>query len=300
MEHRQDNLLACILMVAGMAIFSVEDLFLKWTAVALSPGQVLLMTGLAGAVLLGIASEWRGQRIISPYVFRRQVVIRNLSEALSSGLYVAALALIPLSVNAALLQASPLVTTLGAALFLRESVGWRRWSAIGAGFVGVLVILRPGTDGFEWAGLLTVACVIVLAARDIATRGMPGEIGSLQLMTWAYIALVPAGIAMLWFSGTPLVAPDPAQWVMLACALVAGLAGYAAITVALRMGEVSVVMPFRYTRLVFTMAFAIVLAGERPDMLTYAGSALVIASGLYTFWRETRLSRRRTKAFLNR
>lgn len=287
-----DNTRASLLMLGSMAAFAFEDVFLKRAATALHPGQVIAMVGFAGALCFWAVAAAKGQPILSRRALTGAALIRSLSEAGASMLYITALALIPLSVNAALLQASPLVVTMGAALVLREPVGWRRWSAIVVGFIGVLIILRPGTDAFQWAGLLTVACVVILAARDLSTRIMPADIGTFQLTTWAYLALVPAGLALMVIDQTAPIAIDPANWLDLFIALVTGLVGYWAVTAAMRIGEVSFVAPFRYSRLVFAIILAAFFFDERPDALMLTGAALIIGSGLYTFARERRLRRR--------
>ncbi|WP_050527418.1 DMT family transporter [Pseudorhodobacter aquimaris] len=288
-----DNTRASLLMLGSMAAFAFEDLFLKRSATALNPGQVLVMIGTVGAVFFWLAAASKGQRILTRRAFAPAALLRSVCEGLASLLYVTALSLIPLSTNAALLQASPLVVTMGAALFLREPVGWRRWSAILVGFIGVLIVLRPGTEGFQIAGLLTVASVIALAARDLSTRMMPADIGTFQLTTWAYISIVPAGILLMVIAGAAPVLTIPAtQWPDLIGALITGLVGYWAVTAAMRVGEVSFVAPFRYSRLVFAVILATLFLGERPDIWMIAGSALIIGSGLYTFARERNLRRR--------
>lgn len=287
-----DNTRASLLMLGSMAAFAFEDVFLKRAATALHPGQVMAMVGFAGAICFWVVAASQRQPILTRRAFCRPALIRSLSEAGASMLYITALALIPLSINAALLQASPLVVTMGAALFLREPVGWRRWSAILVGFAGVLIILRPGTDGFEVAGLLTVACVFILAARDLATRMMPADIGTFQLTTWAYIALVPAGILLMLFGGVDAMAIDPSHWGDLAGALLTGLVGYWAVTAAMRVGEVSFVAPFRYSRLVFAAILGAIFFGEHPDIWMIIGATLIIGSGLYTFARERILRRK--------
>lgn len=286
------NTRASLLMLGSMAAFAFEDVFLKRAATALHPGQVMAMVGLAGALCFWAVAAAKRQPILTRRAFSRAALVRSLSEAGASMLYITALSLIPLSINAALLQASPLVVTMGAALFLREPVGWRRWSAILVGFFGVMVILRPGTDGFEIAGLLTVASVILLAARDLATRMMPADIGTFQLTTWAYLALVPAGLALMAIGGIQPLSIDPAHWPDLIGALLTGLVGYVAVTAAMRAGDVSFVAPFRYSRLVFALILAAIFLGERPDIWMLAGSTLIIGSGLYTFARERRLRRK--------
>ena len=273
-------------MVGSMAAFAIEDLFLKRAAMALPPGQVIALTGLGGAIVFWIIAALRGQPILTRRALQGAPLIRALSEAGATVFYVTALALIPLSINSALLQASPLVVTLGAAIFLKEPVGWRRWSAILVGFAGVLIVLKPWDDAFEAAGILTVISVLILAARDLATRAMPADIGTFQLTTWAYLALVPAGLLLMTVAGDSMQPISAAHWSDLGLALVSGLFGYYAVTAAMRLGEVAVVAPFRYTRLVFALILAVTVLGERLDTLTILGTSLIIGSGLYTFARE--------------
>lgn len=293
-DNSRDNTRGALLMVGSMLAFAFEDLFLKRAAMALPPGQVVAMIGAAGALCFWAIAALKGQPILHRDALSAPALIRSLSEAGATMLYITALALIPLTTNAALLQASPLAVTMGAALILKEPVGWRRWTAIAVGFAGVLVILRPGTEGFSAAGLLTVACVLVLVARDLATRVMPARIGTFQLTTWAYLALVPAGLILMQIAGDAPRPIQPAHRLDLVGALFTGLVGYWAVTAAMRLGEVSVVAPFRYTRLVFAMLLAMAFLGERPDAATLAGSAMIIGSGLYAFWREARRTRPRS------
>jgi len=292
---QSENSRGAALMVASMAAFAFEDLFLKRAATALPPGQVIAMIGAVGALCFWAIAAMRGQAILTRDALIRPALIRSLSEAGATMLYITALALLPLSVNAALLQASPLVVTMAAAVFLREKVGWRRWTAIGVGFVGVLIILRPGTEGFRAAGLLTVACVVILAARDLSTRMMPARIGTFQLTTWAYLALVPAGMILMALDRPPE-AIAAASWLDLGLALITGLFGYWAVTAAMRLGEISFIAPFRYSRLVFALILAATFLGERPDVWMICGATLVIGSGVYAYLREARLMRLSNRA----
>ena len=281
-----DNSRAALLMVASMAFFAVEDLFLKRSAEALPPGQVLALTGGAGALVFWTLAARQRQPVLSMEALRGVALLRTLAEAGAAVLYILALALAPLTMTSALLQASPLVVVAGAALFLGEKVGWRRWASILVGFVGVLVILEPWDASFDPTGLLTVACVLILAVRDLSTRAIPARIGTFQVATWAYLGLVPAGAALMAGMGQSFVWPPPGQWAGLGGALVSGLFGYYAVVAAMRLGEVSVVAPFRYTRLVFAMIVAMIFLAERPQGSTLLGAAIVVGSGLYAFARE--------------
>lgn len=284
--HAADNQRAALLMVASMAAFAVEDLFLKRAAEAMPPGQVLALTGAAGAAVFWALAAARGQRVLTRDALRGVALLRSLAEAAAAMLYIVALALAPLTLTSALLQASPLVVVAGAALFLGERVGWRRWASILAGFFGVLVILKPWDAAFDPTGLLTVLCVLMLAVRDLSTRVMPARIGTFQVAAWAYLGLIPSGVALMGLMGQTYLPPSPLQWAGLGGALVSGLFGYYAVVAAMRLGEVSVVAPFRYTRLVFAVVLAMAFLTETPAPSTLAGAAIVIGSGLYAFARE--------------
>lgn len=286
-----ENLRAILLMVGAMALFALEDMFVKWVAADLPTGQILLLIGAGGTLVFAGLTHWQGKSVWSADVWHPAVLGRNLSEMAGTVGYITAIALIPLSTASAILQAAPLGVTFGAALFLGEKVGWRRWSAIALGFAGVLIVIRPGLEGFVPASLWAVLGVIGLTARDLFTRRVPPRISSLQISTWAFAAIIPLGAGMLLVSGGA-VWPTGLQSLQLTGALGFTMAGYGALVAATRIGEISVVTPFRYSRLIFALVIGGLVFGERPDGWTLAGSALIIGSGLYTFAREQRLRRR--------
>jgi drug/metabolite transporter (DMT)-like permease len=149
----------------------------------------------------------------------------------------------------------------------------------------VLVIIRPGLSGFDPASLWALLAVAGLAVRDLATRRVAPTITSMQLSAWGFLSLIPLAGAMLAVTGGPV--PVTAAHVgYLAGALGFGIASYWAITAAMRRGEVSVTTPFRYSRLIFALIIGVTVFGERPDVWTLTGAALIIGSGLYAFARE--------------
>lgn len=283
-----DNGRAILLMLFAMAGFAAEDALIKAASAELPVGQVIALVGLGGALVFGLVALWRGEAVASRDLLDPWVLLRNGSEMLATATYVSALALIPLSTASAILQGVPLVVTMGAALVLGETVGWRRWSAVAVGLAGVLLIVRPGMEGFAPASLLAVFALVALAARDLATRRVPARVSVAQLSAWGFASLIPAGAALLLLPGQDALWPSREGALTVLAALLFGLVGYAAITAAMRTGEVSAVAPFRYARLVFALAIAVAFFGERPDALTLAGAGVVIASGLYTLWRERR------------
>jgi len=273
-------------MVAAMAGFALEDVLFKQLAVTLPVGQLLALVGIGGGCIFSVAARLAGRPVFSRELLLRPVLLRNLCEAVGSGFFVSALALSTLSGVSAILQATPLAVTLGAAVGLREMVGWRRWTAIGIGFVGVLLIVQPGMRGFEPASLFAVATVILLAIRDLSSRAVPASIPSAQIAAWGFLSIVPAGLFMLLTTGTMPVMLGHTDFVRLAAIFVVGGIGYYSLIAATRTGEVSAVVPFRYTRLVFALVLGRLVFGEHPDAMMITGAALIVATGLYTVWRS--------------
>jgi drug/metabolite transporter (DMT)-like permease len=285
-----DNLRGSGLMVLAMAGFAVEDLLLKVVSRQMPVGQVLILFGLSGMICFAVLCLRRGLPLWHPAILSRPLILRATFEVCGRLFHTLALALTSLSATSAILQATPLVVVAGAALIFGEKVGWRRWLAILVGFAGVLIILRPGIEGFTALSLLAVAGMIGFAGRDLATRAAPPVLTSLQLGVYGFGAMVPAGVGLLAWTGGATV-PDAAGMAALAGATGVGVASYLALTMAMRMGEVSVITPFRYSRLVFALILAVVLLGERPDMATLIGSAIVVGSGIYTLIRTHRANR---------
>ena len=286
-----ENLRAISLMVLSMAGFAIEDMLIKIIALEMPTGQFLILIGAGGALIFTAMSRRQGQAVLSADFLRPSIIIRNLGEVIGTLGFVTALVLTPLSSASAILQATPLAVTLGAALFLGEAVGWRRWSAILIGFCGVIAVIRPGLDGFEPASLFAVLGVIGLATRDVATRAAPARISSAVLSAHGFAMLVPAGALLLCISGGAT-APSALGYGLLLAALAIGVSAYYALTLAMRLGDVAVVTPFRYVRLVFALAIGVTVFNEQPDAWTLIGAAIIILSGLYTFFRERQLSRK--------
>lgn len=280
-----DNLRGIFLMVASMALFGVEDMFLKWAAQGLPLGQIIFVSGAFGLPVF-VAMAWRQRRgVLVRQALQPAVIARNLGEMVGTAGYIAAIATVPLSTVSAVLQAMPLAVTMAAALFMQEAVGWRRWSAIAVGFAGVLTVIRPGLEGFRSEALYVLVTVAGLALRDLASRAIPAEVTTAQVSAWGLMAVTLLGVIMMLASGE--VQPVSGwQGLVLLGAVAFGTAGYWAITAATRTGEVSVVAPFRYTRLLFAIVIGALVFGEWPDGMTYLGAGLIIASGLYSFARE--------------
>lgn len=287
-----NNLNGILLVLFSMAAFTVEDSFIKQLSGTVPVGQILLVLGLGSASIFALGARLKGHRLFAPAAWRTPFLVRAFAEACAALCFATALSLVEISVVAAVFQATPLAITMGAALFLGEDVGWRRWSAIGIGFLGVLLIIRPGLSGFEPAALLVVGSVIAVAVRDLITRRIDAHVASTVVSFQGFGALVIAGPLLLWGTGGhlhPLTGPET---LMLIGGVIFGATGYYGIVQAMRIGEAAAVTPFRYTRLIFAIIAGILVFGERPDTLTLLGAALIIGTGLYTYLRERHLGTR--------
>jgi len=280
-----ENLRGSLLMVAAMAGFALEDMFLKSAARQLPVGEMLMIFGTGGMLAFIVLAARRGQTILHPAIRSRPILWRAGFEVAGRLFYTLAIALTPLSSASAILQATPLVVVAGAALVFGEKVGWRRWSAIALGFGGVLIVLRPGLEGFTLLSLLALAGTLGFAGRDLATRAAAPILSNLQLGVYGFAMMVPTGAGLLAFSGGAAW-PDATASAQMLAATMFGVGAYYALTVAMRLGEVSVITPFRYTRLVFALILGVTVFGERPDAATLIGSTIIVGSGIYTLLRS--------------
>ena len=276
---RSANLRGSLWMVASMAGFAVEDAFIKSAAGAIPLGQVIIMMGLLGIAAFSIMALSANEPPIPRSVWSRTMAIRSGFEVTGRLFYALAITLTPISVASAILQASPLVVVLGAAVIFGEKVGLRRWLIILVGFCGVVVILRPGLDGFNALSILALIGMLGFSGRDLATRAAPPSLSNAQLGVAGFVMLTLSGVIILGFSGGAVLPTMPVLGKILAAA-VFGVAGYSAITQAMRTGEVAVVTPFRYTRLLFAMILGVTVFGERPDAATLIGSAIIVGCGV--------------------
>ena len=280
-----DNQRGMLLMTLSMAGFSVTDAVLKLASGGLPVAQVLLGFGGGGALIMTLMARARRRRVWTKAAFHPMVLLRNVMEMAGTWGAVMALSLLPLTTVSAIMQVGPLAYTAAAALFLGETVGWRRWIAILLGFAGVMLIIRPGTEAFDWAVLWAVGTVLVSTVRDIATRNLPRDIDDFSLTAFAYASVLVLALILLVFNPV-MVEPSPQQQVWLIASSVFGVFSYWCMTGALRTGDVGVVTPFRFTRLLFAIGIGLVFFNETLDLPTMAGSVMVVASGIYTLWRE--------------
>lgn len=284
-----DNMRGAVLMTLAMLGFSGGDLFIKLMTETLPTGQILTVMGVLGSAVFAVVLRLRGRALLHRAMASPVVLLRNGGEIVATVCFITALSLTTFSLASTIIQTTPLAVTLGAALVLREPVGWRRWSAICVGFAGVLIVMRPSAEGIDTGAVFALLAVLGLAVRDLSTRMVPAAVDSLQLTFLGFIAQIPAGLLLWWAEGRSGVAMGVLHWAqILSTVTLIGLA-YVALVTAMRVGEVSFVTPLRYTRIVFALVLGVLVFGDRLDGPMLLGCAIIAAAGIYTVVRERKI-----------
>lgn len=285
-----DNLRGALLMMGSMFAFTVNDTFVKMIGDELPLFQVIALRGLAAtAILIAMAHVMGALDFRIPRRDAGLIALRCLAEAGAAWFFLTALIAMPLANVSAIMQVTPLMVTLGAAIVFRETVGWRRFSAIAVGLVGVMLIIRPGPDGFSMASLYALASVLCVTVRDLATRRLAVKIPSLTITV-----ITAASVTVFGLLGGLFVDWQPVRGTValeLAGSVLFVIGGYLLSVMVMRVGDVSFVAPFRYTSLVWALILGFVVFGHWPTGLTLLGAAIVVGTGLYTLLREHSLRR---------
>ncbi len=287
MSNFRQNARGIAAIMISSFFFIANDALVKLADEELPTGEIIFLRGLASTVLVGAIllatgglTDWR--RVISRIVFWR-----TAGEIGGTLTYLNALFHLPIANATTIMQAVPLSATVGAALFFGERVGPRRWTAIAVGFVGVLIVMRPGFAGFDAYALWALVAVGFVTLRDLSTRAIDRAIPALLITGFTCLALTIVGaglgLAETW------VWPGTGTWLEVGGAGVALVVGFAAIIVAMRNGDLSVVAPFRYFLVVWATLWGVLVWKQVPDGLTLLGMAVIVAAGVYTFHRERRL-----------
>jgi len=280
-----DNVFGAILMAISMLSFVSNDALMKFLFETISVEQGIFMRGLVSVPLLAFIAYLRKSLFIR--IDRRNwrvVITRAFAELAATMAFLTALSKMPLANITAILQALPLTVTMFAAIFFGEQVGWRRWSAILAGFIGVLIIIRPGGEGFNEYAVLAIIAVACVTVRDAITRRLDRSVPSLFV---AFASAIP--IFLLGGITTATTGWTAVSGAMIGVVVIAAIAitcGYLFAVMAMRNGEISFVAPFRYTGMIWAILFGFLLFGDLPDAATLLGTLIVIVMGVYAFHRE--------------
>ena len=282
-------------MMVAMAGFCLNDAITKYSSQSMNMAQVMLIRGAFASLFVGLLAWQRGALARPGSMLQPLVALRVFGEAGATVSFLVALAHLPIANVSAVLQALPLAVTMGAALVFGEPVGWRRWLAIAIGFAGVLIIVRPGFEGFSIYSLSALASVTFCAVRDLATKRIPKAIPTLLVSTATALAMTIVGAALLPAMGgwTPMTGDSTA---LLALAAVLVVIGYQFIIMAMRAGDISFIAPFRYTALIWSILLGLFIFADIPDLPMIVGATIIIGSGLYALYRERVVGRRKIVA----
>lgn len=284
------NTMGALFMTLSMACFVTSDTFLKVLAGAVPLFQLIFVRGFVTVGLIGVLGAVRGGMHFRIAAKDWRIIgVRSVSEVVIAYFFLNALFNMPLANVTSIMQVAPLAVTLASALVLREAVGWRRMLAIAVGFAGVMLIVRPGAEGFNAWSLYVLGAVAGVTLRDLVTRRLSRDVPSLTVtLITALAVMAAAGLMSLteeWVSlGMQTMLPIIGSAVFI-------IGGYFFSIQVMRTGDVSFTAPFRYTGLVWALLLGWFVFGDWPSTLTLIGAGIVVATGIYTFWREQQLSK---------
>lgn len=285
------NTLGAVLMMASMASFTLNDTLIKLTDGAVPLMQLLVIRGVISSILILVLARWLGT--IHFRIAGRDwglIAIRSGAEVGAAYFFITALLNLPLANVTAILQVLPLTVAVGAALFFKEPLGWRRMAAILLGFMGMLLIVRPGPEGFSLWSAYALIAVVCVTVRDLATRRLSPGVPSMTVTLIAALTVMAcAGTASTTTVWVPI---DLRLAVLIGGASIFIIGGYFFSVQVMRVGEISFIAPFRYTGLVWALVLGWLVFGDWPSSLTLIGAGIVVATGMFTLYRERRVSER--------
>ncbi len=295
MAALSDNARGALFMMASMTAFTVNDAFMKALSDELPLFQAMFVRSIGVVILLFLLCRQQGQlRFDVGGPDRAMIVLRSTAEVMAAFLFIGALFKMPLANVAAILQVLPLTVTLAGAMVFKEALGWRRILAIIIGFFGVLLIVQPGGADFNAYSFAVLGAVFFVTVRDLAARRLSRDVPStLVALVAAVFVMTSSGIGSIFVTWQPMSGLAVMQ---MAAAMFFVIGGYIFSIAAMRVGEIGAVAPFRYTSLLVALILGAAVFGDWPNGLTLIGAVIVVATGLFTLWREGRLKQRELAA----
>ena len=213
------------LMIISMASFAVGDTFVKISGAFLSPAQIMFFLIAGGLIIFAIIAKFKGENLLDSRAFSPVLLIRYLAEMIGLVAMIMGLTKIPLSVVGTVTQASPILVAAGAVLFFKENVSWRRWSSIIIGFIGVVLVIQPGSQNLDYAVIWAVVALVAFSIRDLVTRLTPPDIPSASIATFTMIAAFPFTAGWVFFGDEKFFRPE-IDWVVVVSMIILGSFGY--------------------------------------------------------------------------
>lgn len=284
--NRSATLGGIALMLLAVWMFSFGDALGKYIVATYSVGQLLLLRAAASLVVMSPAI-WRQRAALRTIQRPGLQLIRVALSTLEVAAFFAATVYLPLADVITYYLAAPIFVTAGSAIFLKEHVGWRRWSAIVVGFIGVMIALRPSTQAVSWPAMIALAGSASFAALMLITRSLRGT-PDIVLTSAQFCGTLLFGLVVAPFGWITPSLPDLGLFALAGCISIA-----AALSVnrSLKLAPASVVVPYQYTMIIWAVIFGYVVFGDVPSAAMLAGAAVIIVAGLYIFLRERNLVR---------
>jgi drug/metabolite transporter (DMT)-like permease len=287
LHDRRAALAGIGLMTAGILLFAINDALGKWLVATYSVGQVLLIRSLAALVLL-TPFIWRDRASFKVAPHWGMQAWRAVLATAEVACFYWAVSYLPLADVMAYYLAGPIFVTAIAGAVLGEPIGWRRWTAVAVGFVGVVACLRPGSAALSWPALIALAGSFTFSLSMISTRTLRGTSDTV-LVTSQTVAALALGAVLAPVSWTPV---SPRDGALLALLGMVAMTAHVCVNRSLKLAPASTVVPYQYTTIVWAVLFGYLVFGDVPDVWMLAGAAIIIGAGLFIFLRERALARR--------
>ena len=279
------NAKGAFMMSIARVAFVTNDALMKILFADMEVFQAMFLRGSIAVPIIAFLAWYRKCLLVRFTIIDFVLLcVRAAAQIGMATCFLTALSHMPIANVSAIMQAVPLSLIVVAALFLGESVGWRRWSAVVIGFCGVLLIIRPGTDGFDSYTTLAVGAVAFATINDLVTRYLPNRVPALFAALFSAMAVSMFSGAMI--MGLPWQAVTPFNWLILSFCGLTVAAGYFFQVMTMRYGDLSFVAPYRYVGMVWAIILGLLIFGEWPDAFTAIGTLIVVLTGLYAVYRE--------------
>jgi drug/metabolite transporter (DMT)-like permease len=284
---QSSNMAGIGLMVLGIFLFCCNDALGKWLLGTYSVWQMLVIRSIAAMLILSPFLYREGKAVFdAPRPWLQ--LVRVVLSTLESIMFFVAVTHLPLADTVTFYLAAPIYVTALSALFLKEQVGWRRWSAVLVGFIGVMIALRPSAATLTLPALIAIVGSLFFAAFLIITRMLRGTSDVVMVSGQFLSMLIVAGI-MAPFNW---IQPTAVDFGLLMVLGVVAMTAFHCVNRSLKLAPASVVVPYQYTMIIWAVALGWMVFGDVPDMFTITGGAIICAAGLYILWREQIVARR--------
>lgn len=276
-----------LVMLLGMLMFSLNDVMGKWLVATYSVGQVVLIRSLAAAILLVPFLWLNGPKKLLALERPGLQLARVAASTAEVFAFYFAVVYLPLADVMTYWLAAPIYVAAASPLLLKEHVGWRRWTAIAIGFVGVLIALEPSSEAFTLPALISILgsmCFAIMMVSGRSLRGTPDT----TLAFWQLVGAALVGLLWAPFDWTP---PKPLDTALLCLLGVVAMIAHVLVNRALKLADAATVAPLQYTLLFWAIIFGWLIFGDTPRLSMVLGAGLIVASGLFIFFREQQLKR---------